>query len=326
MPYDLDVKALLIGNYGVSNVGDEALKDYFLSSYPRIEWMVLSANPQKGEYPRLPFGVRSLFKPWWKTLGAYIRCDAIVFGGGSLFTDSESTKAPRLWGFHVLVAVMFRKKIFLAFQGIGPVKSSGARWWTAFVLRHAAFISVRDGESLLCAQSLAENLKIVQTFDPVFSLCRAKKIGDGSKNVFSIIPRFNSSLQFAELCQKELDRGDWQSIDILLLQPGDPEEQACAAALLKLHPTATVKPMQTFVELLETLAHSGHVVSQRYHGALAALGLGVPVTIVPQKPGDKLSSLLPYATGERSVDELMTKVTVGQDALRDALNQGKMAI
>lgn len=71
---------VLIGNYGVGNFGDEALKEYFLSAFPDITWSVVSARPSGEELPRLPGGFRSLFSHWWKTLGAIRNTDAVVFG------------------------------------------------------------------------------------------------------------------------------------------------------------------------------------------------------------------------------------------------------
>ena len=84
------MKCLLVGNFGVGNLGDEALKDYFLQEFSTVDWTVVSADPQgEKEVARLPGGVRSLLKlQWFKTLFAYRSCDAIVFGGGSLFTDA----------------------------------------------------------------------------------------------------------------------------------------------------------------------------------------------------------------------------------------------
>ena len=86
---------LLVGNFGVGNVGDEAIRTYILQAFPEVHWTVLSGDRmQSGDVPRLPYGIRSfLSTAWWKTLRAYRSSDGIVFGGGSLFTDVESKKA-----------------------------------------------------------------------------------------------------------------------------------------------------------------------------------------------------------------------------------------
>ncbi|MBI5155969.1 hypothetical protein HZA45_01700, partial [Candidatus Peregrinibacteria bacterium] len=96
------MRCVLIGNYGTGNFGDEALRSYFLKSFPEIEWQVVSARPTADELPRLPAGPRSLFTTkWFRTIKALRHCDAVVFGGGTLFTDSESVFACFLWWLHV---------------------------------------------------------------------------------------------------------------------------------------------------------------------------------------------------------------------------------
>ena len=106
------MRCLLISNYGTGNHGDVALKEYFLTRFPEVEWIVLSANAQSPrDVPRLPFGLRSLFTtPWWRTLAALRSSDAVIFGGGSLFTDVESVRACLLWWWHACVARMLDRK------------------------------------------------------------------------------------------------------------------------------------------------------------------------------------------------------------------------
>jgi len=74
------MRLLLVGNYGVGNLGDEALKEYFLTRFPEIDWIVVSANPRTGEVARLPMGIRSFFwLRWMATLRAYREADGVVF-------------------------------------------------------------------------------------------------------------------------------------------------------------------------------------------------------------------------------------------------------
>jgi len=113
------VHCLLIGNYGAGNLGDELLREAHLRNETNVQWTVCSASPKDGQLPRLPLGVRSfLTTPWWRTFTALRNVDAVVFGGGTLFTDGESIRACMLWWWHAFIAHVFGQPILLADQGI----------------------------------------------------------------------------------------------------------------------------------------------------------------------------------------------------------------
>jgi polysaccharide pyruvyl transferase WcaK-like protein len=319
------MRLLLIGNYGAGNLGDEALKDYFLGQFPEHDWTVLTAwgaSPvgQKGQtrfVPRLPTGLRSFFMtPWLNTLQAYWRCDATVFGGGSLFTDVESPKACTLWGLHALLAVILRKPVFLAFQGIGPFHTSRGRFWGTFAVRHAQFVSVRDILSFSRVRDFMKDTKIVQTFDPVFSQIQKEKIMRNPKNVLIVIPRKNSDQTFESRMKELMASTQFDGLRILSLEPDSREEQqVCSRLLLMSLQKGSVTPIRTLRELALQVSEAALVLTARYHGGIAALAVGVPLEIVAQGTDDKLSSLKTMKTPD--VAEL---VQAGEEALRTVLN------
>lgn len=312
------MRALLVGNYGVGNLGDEALKQYFLEGFPEVSWTVVTASvTTPADVPRLPMGLRSFFTTaWWRTFLAYRRTEAVVFGGGTLFTDIESVRACRLWGFHASVARFFRKPVFFAFQGIGPFRTPMAATLAKKALRKAFFLSVRDEASYERAKSLLQSSKIVRSFDPVISLLQKKNSDSSTKNVFSIIPRGNSQESFFERA-KDLAQSLGCPVTILSLQPEDRAEQDACAKLCASIPGAQIVPVTTVSELRVRVEASKHVLSARYHGALAALALGIPFEVESQGKGDKLSSLNPSA--DRAY--LLALVDIGEKALREAFGQ-----
>lgn len=318
--YSVAMKCVLVGNYGVGNVGDEALKEYFLSAFPDIEWAILMAHPTKEQLPRLPAGFRSFISlSWWKTLKAIKQCDAMVFGGGSLFTDVESSFACFLWCIHAWTAYHYRKPYFLAFQGIGPFRTKTGKFFAKWAVKHAAFVSVRDEESFARLQSFIMNTKCERTFDPVILLIR-KSYSLRSENVITLIPRLNSGQQFIQSVKLVADQDKDVHFSIILLQPDDSQEKNVAVTILRLvDGRGVIVPVRTFDQLCECIAGSSFVVTQRYHGALAALALHVPVEIVCQAEGDKLSSLKDYANGVKSVEEMFSLAQYGEETLRNAL-------
>lgn len=316
------MRCLLIGNYGVGNLGDEALREYFLSAFPDIAWTVVSAHPQAAnDVPRLPGGFRSLFRPWHRTIKALRQSDAVVFGGGSLFTDIESPYACVLWWMHATVARFFGVPVLFAFQGMGPYRTRVGEWCARSAVKKSSFTSVRDPESMDRVQHWEKSTNVIQSFDPIFSLMQSKKPLIRSKKVFSIIPRYNSSATIRTEVQKLLSRhADIQHVHILLMQPDNIQEQQCGYTLQQnIGNRAHIVPIHTLDALLEEVSSSAFAITQRFHGALAALAMGIPVKILPQGAGDKLSSLLPYSEGRQPTADLSTLVLRGERELREAL-------
>jgi len=313
------MRLLLVGNYGVGNLGDEALKEYFLHTFSDVEWITLSAHPQhRGEVPRLPFGIRSFFKPWWRTLRAYRRSDGVVFGGGTLFTDTESLLACILWWWHAFVAWALRRPIYLAFQGIGPFRTRVGECCARWVVRRAALITVRDRLSRERVESWKLNKKIVQTFDPVYSLLQEEYSDIDAQNVLIVIPRRNSNIPFEAQLKSLLESRSWDAVNIITLQPEDAREQAVCARLQRAG-AMEIKGVQTLEELMRAVAKGSCILSQRYHGALAGLALGKEVHCCPQREGDKLALLQEVISSKPSPQMLSDLVVHGECALREAL-------
>ncbi|MDD5055143.1 MAG: polysaccharide pyruvyl transferase family protein [Candidatus Peribacteraceae bacterium] len=313
------MRCLLIGNYGVGNLGDEALREYFLREFPEVEWTVLSANPGKSnEVPRLPFGVRSLFATWWRTIGAYRRVDAVVFGGGSLFTDSESSFACLLWWWHAFVARLFRKPLFMAFQGVGPLRAFRSIWLTKWVFGRAAFISVRDEASLKRLKGWNLGTEPILAFDPIFTLFASRKRQVNEQRVLVIIPRDNSGEEFLVAVSGKL-ANSWDSVRVLLMRPGEEERHVARQIQSMAKAPCQVAEITTQDQLLGEISKANEVVTQRYHGALAAMALDVPVTIVPQSAGDKLQELHFLAGSDKSAEVLLRRVERGIEGLTSAL-------
>lgn len=316
------MKAVLIGNYGVGNFGDEALREYFLRAFPDIEWTVLSARPVAGELHRLPVGIRSFFgSPWRKTVGAIRRADAVVFGGGTLFTDIESVKACILWGLHAAAARFFRVPYHLAFQGVGPFKTALGERISRWVVRHAATLSVRDEASVARMANWRKNTEVVQTFDPVFSLFVEKKMEHRAQNVYVLIPRHTSGRKFAEALDFHETNLRHVTIEIALFQPDDPGERRAVETLRRRFPEANVRIIRTVDDLMDLLSRASHCICERFHGALAAVAAGVALSTVSQAPGDKISSVPEMFGRPDGRGIALGRITAGEEALRNALKR-----
>jgi polysaccharide pyruvyl transferase WcaK-like protein len=162
------------------------------------------------------------------------------------------------------------------------------------------------------------NTEVVQSFDPVISLIEAKNTQHRTQKIFAIIPRRNSTAPFfmhAHWRAKQFGAAD---VRILSMQPDDPEDQrSCLLLADELRMRTTVHPVRTLQELIDALLPVSAVLSQRYHGALAALMLGIPMEVWHQEEGDKLSTLRDLEKADPK--ELIALVHVGEGALRSAL-------
>lgn len=326
------MRCILVGNFGVGNLGDEAICDAIVAAHPHVSWTVLSASPGDGRLPRLPCGVRSLFAWWPTTVRAYMRSDAVVFGGGTLFTDTESLYACILWWWHAWVAWLLRKPVLLSFQGIGPWRTKMGRALSAWVLKRAAFISVRDPLSARRLTELSIN-NFVQTFDPVFPLIKEQNKTNGVQKVLILIPRPQSGPEFLSAVLKVMQQDTYHTVRILSMQPSDKGEEAAITSLFDCLARrgigAEIMPVYSLRVLAQRLDEADMVVTHRFHGAVTAHALSVPFVAVTQAQDDKHATLSVLPARE----ELLRLVEAGHASLRDALdavlsvrNKGKSSV
>lgn len=317
------MRCLLVGNYGDGNFGDEALKEYFCSRFSSVEWVVVSARPQAGraEIHRLPSGIRSFFgMRWWEYLRELRRCDAVVFGGGTLFTDVESVHACVLWWMHAFAARLYHVPRLFCFQGIGPFTNPFAEWLTKSALKHACSITVRDAASAARAVVLAPNVRTVHTFDPILSLFTQEASAGETAPILAVVPRAHSGESFASLLQSVVERQAYTQVRFLSLQPENSSEQKVIARLqAALSVPSSVFPVRTVLDMKSALTGVSLVLTHRYHGAIAALGLGVLVQVQSQEAGDKLSQVADMAGDSAKILAAQELIHAGEQAFLEAL-------
>ncbi len=312
------MKCVLVGNYGVGNIGDEALQQWFLSAFPEITWIVVSAQANApNEVPRLPLGIRSFFSPWIKTLQAISHADALVFGGGSLFTDIESVWACVIWRAYAVVAAFFRVPILLAFQGAGPWKTSLGLHLSKKTYQQAIHVSVRDTASLARLQAFGLTKAPVVTVDPAFAAFAEHAPKPASRRLV-IIPRTNSDDTFFRIAQEKLTE-HFQSIRIVLMHPDIRERRVGERLRVLTGERADIVDIYSVQQFLDEVSAASEVLSQRYHGALAAVAMKIPVTIVSQNEGDKLDALRKTMTTGSHHNEWLMDIQKGREALQRAL-------
>ncbi|MGM9568341.1 MAG: polysaccharide pyruvyl transferase CsaB [Clostridia bacterium] len=169
-------RVLISGYYGFNNIGDESILRTVLmnlrENFDDIDITILSHNPQDTAEKYGVHAVERMSLP--KVLKAIKDCDLLIFGGGSLLQDVTSNSSIFYYLFVIRMALLFRKKILLYSQGVGPIRSAFNRRLTARYLKKVDEIAVRDEASANLLRDIGvPGEKIAVTADPVMRIHRA---------------------------------------------------------------------------------------------------------------------------------------------------------
>jgi polysaccharide pyruvyl transferase CsaB len=291
----------LIGNYGATNSGDDAILSAILQSHPDHRFVVFSANPEEtraqcgvDSAPLFPLGFRSLRRfGIRRSFSALKSADVVILGGGGLFQDRRLF-ACFLWAWQVFWVKWLSKPLFIYATGVGPLTTRVGRFLTKWAYQYASGITVRDVQSkdLLLSLGLApDNIEV--TADPAFllgapamELSRAphtytisirpwmehnpKIVQAFSEFLLNLKNEKKAILQF--VCMQQIKEHDRQVLDPLMRRVGG----------------ALVVP-KDFSDLIRVLSESEFAIGMRYHFLIAALIAKTPLMAVSYSP--KIDSL-----------------------------------
>ncbi len=169
-------KILISGYYGFNNIGDESILRAVIASLKlkleNIDITVLSQNP---ESTAVRYNVKSVNRKSLSAIAKAVReCDLLISGGGSLLQDVTSKRSILYYLLIMWLGILLHKKVFIYSQGIGPILSKWNRRLTAWTLKRADGIVVRDKASkeLLVEIGLSAS-NIYVTTDPVLRIPKA---------------------------------------------------------------------------------------------------------------------------------------------------------
>ena len=149
-------KILISGYYGFHNIGDEAVlrcvTEQVRAAVPDVELTILSNDPSD---TREKYQVNSIprMKPW-QVLRALWKTDMLISGGGSLLQDVTGRFSILYYLSIILIALLFRKPVYIYSQGIGPIRGKWNRRFTGRILRRVQVIAVRDTQSAQLLQEI----------------------------------------------------------------------------------------------------------------------------------------------------------------------------
>jgi len=298
-------KLVICGNYGATNLGDEAILASILQLIRSVslsaDITVMSADPKATERDHkvhgvqfLPAGVHSFFQGFFsqerkKTVQAIQNCDGFLLGGGGLFNE-DHPRSIFIWFLQVLKAMRLKKPLFCLGQSIGPLKSFWARFVVTKIFQSAQIITVRDAQS----QRLLENLlkgtahaPIHLLADPVFSLSivssEFKKKLASRYVIFSVRPWLSYEQKRYQALAQTIDwlyeKHQLSSVLVPFQNLHDSDEQALQAVLaLVSHPEAVqlLSYSPNFSEIIALIQNAQAVIGMRLHSLIFSILCATP--------------------------------------------------
>lgn len=161
-------KVAISGYYGFKNFGDELILSVLTQKLKETgaDITVFSSDP---EWSRMTYDINAVNSFDLKNVLKTIKnSDVLISGGGSLLQDVTSLKSLVYYTLIIALTLLLRKKVIIFAQGIGPINNLAAQKIVFFLLKKAAYVSVRDEKShaLLAKNGVRSEL----VCDPAFTL------------------------------------------------------------------------------------------------------------------------------------------------------------
>jgi polysaccharide pyruvyl transferase CsaB len=286
-------RVVMSGYYGFGNAGDDAIMqavhDSIAGTRAGTEITVLSKKPRA---TRERYGYRAInrFNPA-SVLRALRRCDALVFGGGSLLQDYTSTRSLLYYLAILALARALRRRVMIYANGIGPVTRAKNRRRVRRAVESADVVTLRDAHSRaeLVSMGVARE-DIAVTSDPVFT---SDIPGADVRREILKSPGLDVSRPFVVFSVRQWGADD--SFIPELARFGDMvnSELGFAVLLLPMHPSgdadvcrvlagamkrpAVIPPRElTLGEYFAIIGEAEFTVSMRLHALIFAARVGTP--------------------------------------------------
>lgn len=178
-------RIVFLGTHGQYNIGDELLLDTFLTQLgPEHHYVVNSYDPAFTRAQlagRFDVTVIDTARDRGRLLRELLRCDRVVFGGGSIVKELYASTGRHRYAtlLMILAIVTFarvvRKPVAMLNVGVGPLPSSGGLRLARLVLSQVDLLTVRDERSVLTGRRVGA--RPVHATDAVFSVDRDFLLG-----------------------------------------------------------------------------------------------------------------------------------------------------
>lgn len=167
------INLLIAGYHGFGNCGDEAILLAMTTNIramaPDVEITALSYKP---EFTKSEYNVKAVQRfNVAEVLKTIRNSDIVLSGGGTLLQDGTSTRSLIYYLAIIKMAKLFKKRVMLYANGIGPVNGSFNRRLVKAVVNTVDMITLREKLSEADLRSIGVSKpNIIVTADPAFTL------------------------------------------------------------------------------------------------------------------------------------------------------------
>lgn len=296
-------RVLVIGGYGCGNTGDEAILSVLLRDLrreERREVRVVSADPRQTTGMH---SVDAVAAAPASLAGALRWCDALVIGGGGIFSGYMGTRSMALPALALAAEAAGRTVVFRALGAYDSTPRPVARALVA-AMQRARFVSVRDEASVDALRRWGLDRAIVREPDPALRLARRPYNGllpDGAvglafRRVRDPLTQHRIEAEFVRTLNALVEAG---RVPVLLPFCAHPsaevEEDLAYAQTLRrhaAHPDAIciAGDARHPGELLDAVSRLDAIVAMRFHAIVFAHVARTPVLALPYD--DKCASFV----------------------------------
>jgi polysaccharide pyruvyl transferase CsaB len=326
-------RALLLGYFGARNWGDELILRSFLRAHRDIlssAGIALAVTMRQAPdkvyrqellelYPKLSFVPISPLLVYSHALSSY---NYLICPGGSLLQNVTSNRSLQ---FYLAVIGRFsgKRKALLLNQGIGPITGEAMLQSTKRVLGKVAMFSARDGDTLEWVRGAVPEDKLFLASDAAFA-CEQDFAPKGEvrrRKVLAFVLREGVAQEAMEFMIGNAPRT--HEVYLVGLQQADMHYlRDLRVRTVFPHERVEVMGANDFAKRLVGCAL---VISERYHGLIAALIAGVPFVGIGDDPkilsfckDAGMPAFVRDALHEATADDLMGRAQEMYDASRFA--------
>lgn len=270
-------RAILSGYYGFDNFGDEAILNVLATNLKsnNIDVTVISKNPDKTAKTLSVNSVYTFSIP--DILKGLKKSDVLISGGGSLLQDATSFKSLLYYLFIIMAAQIYKKKVIIFAQGIGPIRNPIGKLLTKNLLKKCSYVSVRDEKSLFRVRGWGINAELVN--DPVWSVktipaIKMDRIGIQLRSWKNLSGKYLFSLArliALNFPEKEIYIYSFQdSLDYEICKSFEGSLKLSSPNIK----TKIIKA-ESVQETIQSVSNLDYMIAMRYHACLLALKYGI---------------------------------------------------
>lgn len=293
------INIVISGYIGYSNCGDDAILLALCDGIRKLNIeariTALSKNPTVTMKEN---NIKSIYRFNWKAvMGAIREADIIISGGGSLLQDRTSTRSLLYYLGIIKLAKLFKKKVMLYANGIGPINKKLNRIITKYIVNDVDLITLRDELSMKELQSIhVTKPRMHVTADPVFSMKPldrdAKQILEDAgvpmdKPLIGVLFREWNKLSYADTIARVCDRLIEKKDVTIVLIPMEYHEDIGISKKIEQHMTHKGYVIDQDLDssaIISLIGEMHMILSMRLHALLFAALSSVPMVGVVYDP------------------------------------------